>query len=103
MNTEKIAYQLFIGKVSEILGFDKTTQLLKEAKAEIEPLKQGQKLPMAGVVVSFFKRLKSKYTMTYKRSVFVDTVNGKMVNEYEDCYGNLFMAQSKLGFRTRKN
>ena len=41
--------------------------------------------------------------MTYKRSLFVDAVNGKMVNEYKDCYGNLFMAQSRLGSRLRKN
>jgi len=29
---EKLVNQLFIGKVSEILGFDKTLELLKEAK-----------------------------------------------------------------------
>ena len=52
MNTEKLVHQLFIGKVADILGFDKTTQLLKEAKDAIEPLNQGQKLPMAGVVKS---------------------------------------------------
>ncbi len=60
------------------------------------------KLTLYSIVVSFFKRLKSKYTMTYKRSLFVDTVNGKMVNEYEDCYKNIFMAQSRLGHRVRK-
>jgi len=29
---EKLKHQLFIGKVSEIIGFDKTVKLLKECK-----------------------------------------------------------------------
>ena len=33
---EKLERQLFIGKVSEIIGFDKTLELLKESKHEIE-------------------------------------------------------------------
>ena len=33
---EKLERQLFIGKVSEIIGFDKTLELLKESKQEIE-------------------------------------------------------------------
>lgn len=32
----KLVYQLFIGKVSEILGFEKTVELLKEAKESFE-------------------------------------------------------------------
>ena len=32
---EKLKHQLFIGKVSEILGFDKTVELLKECNNEI--------------------------------------------------------------------
>ena len=31
MNREKLIRQLFIGKVSDILGLDKTLELLKEA------------------------------------------------------------------------
>jgi hypothetical protein len=54
------------------------------------------------IVVSFLKRLKSKYTMTYSRSLFRDTVSGRMVNEYTDCYGYLFMANSRLGWRMKK-
>ena len=34
----KLERQLFIGKVSEIIGFEKTVELLKEAKKEIEKL-----------------------------------------------------------------
>jgi hypothetical protein len=32
---EKLVHQLFVGKVSEIIGFDKTVELLKEAKEAI--------------------------------------------------------------------
>lgn len=32
---EKLKHQLFIGKVTEILGFDKTVELLKECNNEI--------------------------------------------------------------------
>jgi hypothetical protein len=32
---EKLKYQLFIGKVSDILGFDKTVELLKQCNDEI--------------------------------------------------------------------
>ena len=63
----------------------------------------GVLLRLCGVVVSFFKRLKSKYTMTYNRQLFYDSINRRMINEYKDCYGNLFMAQSRLGSRVRKN
>jgi hypothetical protein len=33
---EKLEKQLFIGKVCEIIGFDKTLELLKESKDKIE-------------------------------------------------------------------
>jgi hypothetical protein len=32
---ERLKYQLFIGKVTEILGFDKALELLKECNNEI--------------------------------------------------------------------
>jgi hypothetical protein len=32
---ERLKYQLFIGKVTETLGFDKTLELLKECNNEI--------------------------------------------------------------------
>lgn len=31
-NKEKLVYQLFIGKISDIIGFEKTIQLLNESK-----------------------------------------------------------------------
>jgi hypothetical protein len=38
LKAEKLEKQLFIGKVSEIIGFDKTNELLKEAKEAIQKL-----------------------------------------------------------------
>lgn len=35
---QKLEKQLFIGKVCEIIGFDKTLELLKESKEQIEKL-----------------------------------------------------------------
>lgn len=35
---QKLEKQLFIGKVSEIIGFDKTVELLRESKQAIEKL-----------------------------------------------------------------
>jgi hypothetical protein len=35
---QKLEKQLFIGKVSEIIGFDKTVELLKESKQAIEEI-----------------------------------------------------------------
>jgi hypothetical protein len=34
---EKIKHQLFIGKVSEIIGFEKTVQLLRECNETFNP------------------------------------------------------------------
>lgn len=35
---QKLEKQLFIGKVSDIIGFDKTVELLKESKQAIEKI-----------------------------------------------------------------
>lgn len=37
---ERLEKQLFIGKVSEIIGDDKTIELLKESKQAIEQIKK---------------------------------------------------------------
>lgn len=37
---EKLRRQLFIGKVSIIIGFEKTLELLKECNVEIDKLKE---------------------------------------------------------------
>ena len=38
---ERLEKQLFIGKVMEIIGSEKATELLKESKEAIEQLKNG--------------------------------------------------------------
>jgi|GEM_PF-6682347 len=43
MNNEKTEYQLFIGKVAEELGMEKTTELLKETKQALEPTEKHEK------------------------------------------------------------
>ena len=38
---ERLEKQLFIGKVTEVIGDEKTIELLKESKEAIEQLKNG--------------------------------------------------------------
>lgn len=38
MEREKLIKQLFIGKAAELIGFEKTTQLLKESTAAIDEM-----------------------------------------------------------------
>jgi len=52
MDKEKLIKQLFVGKVSDILGFEKTTELLKEATDAINAIDVGQKSPIHNVSVS---------------------------------------------------
>ena len=40
MDKQKLIHQLFIGKVAEILGVEKTTKLLKEAKRVINEMEK---------------------------------------------------------------
>lgn len=44
MDKQKLINQLFFGKVADILGFDKTTELLKESIYVINSANKGQKL-----------------------------------------------------------
>ena len=43
--------------------------------------------------------LRSKLTMKFQHTLFIDVVEGGMVCLYKDCFGKLWMAQSSLGFR----
>ncbi len=52
MDKQKLIKQLFVGKVSDILGFEKTIELLKEATDAIDSIDVGQKLPIHNVSVS---------------------------------------------------
>lgn len=54
------------------------------------------KLP---VMWRFFSRI----TMRKVTSLFMDVVNGQVVNLYVDKYGIEWMAQSKFGSRCRRN
>ena len=38
MDNQKLIYQLFIGKVADVLGVEKTTELLKETKEFVDIL-----------------------------------------------------------------
>ena len=46
-----------------------------------------------------FRWIKSRLTMKKVKRLFVDMHDLKAVNEYVDCYGDIFMAQSKFGLR----
>jgi len=48
-----------------------------------------------------FKWIKSRLTMKIVKRLFVDIHDLKPVNEYVDCYGDIFMAQSKFGLRIK--
>lgn len=57
MDTEKLIRQLFVGKVAEVIGIEKTAQLLKEAKDEIgkfsemrEQITKGEGVPVKDVL-----------------------------------------------------
>lgn len=62
----------------------------------LEESQHDAKLP---VMWRFFSRI----TMRKVTSLFMDVVNGKVVNLYVDKYGIEWMAQSKFGFRCRRN
>lgn len=38
------------------------------------------------------KRLRSRFTMQFEESLFIDTVSGELVAKYKDCYGKRYMA-----------
>lgn len=50
-----------------------------------------------------FRWFESKRTMTYKGQAFLDHISGRMVNYYEDKFGDTYMANQKYGFRVLKN
>lgn len=47
MDKQKLMHQLFIGKVAEIIGHEKTVELLREAKTAIDAIEPH--LPLADV------------------------------------------------------
>jgi GTP cyclohydrolase I len=49
MDREKLIKQLFIGKVADIIGFEKTTELLKEATNEIDKMIKSRKADVSSM------------------------------------------------------
>ncbi len=49
MDREKLIKQLFVGKVSEIIGTEKTTELLKEATVAIDEMLKSRKADVSGM------------------------------------------------------
>lgn len=50
MDREKLIKQLFVGKVTEIIGNEKTTELLKEATIAIDEMLKSRKADVSGWV-----------------------------------------------------
>lgn len=48
MDREKLIKQLFVGKVTEIIGTEKTTELLKEATVAIDEMLKSRKTDVSG-------------------------------------------------------
>lgn len=49
MDREKLIKQLFVGKVTEIIGTEKTTELLKEATIAIDGMLKSRKADVSGM------------------------------------------------------
>lgn len=47
------------------------------------------------------KKLKSRFTMKPTGAAFTDLVTWDVVHYWEDCYGEVWMAVSKWGFRVK--
>ena len=44
------------------------------------------------------RKIKSYMTLKYLDYAFTDTVSGNSVNYYEDCYGDIWLKESRWGF-----
>jgi len=70
MNTEKLIRQLFVGKVAEIIGMEKTLELLKEATYAIRGASKSKKKPASdGFFVIYYKQfdMNMYYSLLKKR------------------------------------
>ena len=56
---------------------------------------------MKKILKSIYKVIKSKTSMKVVEHCFIDRCNGRTVYKYKDCYGQMWMAQSKFGYRTK--
>lgn len=69
---EKIVNQLFIGKVSEIIGFDKTTDLLKEASNAFFKCKRPKKKSKALKLINKGKEIEIENQFVYDFLNYID-------------------------------
>lgn len=53
-----------------------------------------------------FKTIKSRFTMKYQRNLFTDSVSGKTVSLYTDCFGIEYMSDAgffrPISFRVKR-
>jgi phage gp36-like protein len=60
MDREKLIKQLFVGKVAEIIGTEKTTELLKDATVVIDEMLKSRKADVSGMCEHPFSSVMSK-------------------------------------------
>lgn len=72
MDREKLIKQLFVGKVTEIIGTEKTTELLKEATVAIDEMLKSCKADVSGSAtvdintqVEILKKVINKLMITF--------------------------------------
>jgi hypothetical protein len=67
MNEEKLKHQLFIGKVTDVIGMEKTLELLKEVKDALEdiPSKDSNQYVIINLRTMDFMKSQSDGKITY--------------------------------------
>lgn len=58
---------------------------------------------MRKALKNILKMVVSRFTMEFKEILFWDRVNGKAVCLYIDKFGTEWLAQSKFGYRVKRN
>lgn len=79
MDRQKLIKQLFVGMVSEIIGFEKATELLKEATAAADNAIKASKADVSGS----FSRLNDWFDMNAEPSYFGKQLNENLYNDIE--------------------
>ena len=47
--------------------------------------------------------IKSRWTMSKIGISFYDSIGNKVINQWQDCYGDVWLAESRWGFRVKTN
>lgn len=74
MEKEKLIRQLFIGKVSDIIGINKTYELLKEAKNDLESIKETNNKPEIETFLNF---------LTWAKQADLDYSDKILIKDFE--------------------